>query len=182
MNEIPRTELGRRLASFEHTAYRLELLAAYDEASEAAALEAFMAGRTPGIYPGKRAWMEKVEAAISAGKTMRRVHVVTEPLSDYLRFEVGWSYVFNQAAGEDIRILAGESAPAAVLEAGDYWLLDSHTLLRMEYGQQGRLARIIHVTAPGAVVAANHARDAALHLAVPLDEYTERVPQLRRAS
>jgi hypothetical protein len=179
---VPREELGRLLAGFEHTAYRLELLGAYEEASEAGALAAFTAGREPDIYGGKRGWMEKVDAAVCAGKTMRRVHVVTEPLSGYLRFEIGWSYRLNQAVGEDIRILPARLAPAVVMEAGDYWLLDSRTLLRMEYGSRGQLGAIIHVTDPGAIVAASHARDAALHHAISLDAYTEHAPQLQRAS
>ncbi len=179
---IPREQLGRLLAEFEHTAYRLELLSAYAEDSEAAALASFAAGQEPDIYPGKRGWLEKVRAATATGRIMQRVHVVTEPLSPYLLFEIGWSYSLNVDAGEDIRILLADSAPAVVTEAGDYWLLDSRTLIRMEYDSRGRLAEISHISDADIIITANYARDTALHHAVPLKQYAVRLSQLRRAS
>jgi hypothetical protein len=182
MSEIPREELGRLLDGFEHTAYRLELLPAYDEASEAAALASFIAGREPDIYPGRRGWLERVRSAREAGKVMQRVHVVAEPLSDYLRYEIGWAYSQSQDAGEDIRILPADQAPAAITEAVDYWLFDSRTLVRMEYDDRGRLARLDRAAGPDEIVAGCYARDAALHFAIPLSAYAERLPQLLRAS
>jgi hypothetical protein len=182
VSQIPREELGRLLNGFEHTAYRLELLPAYEESSETAALASFIAGREPDIYPGRRAWLERVRAAADADKVMQRVHVVAEPLSDYLRFEIGWAYGQSQDAGEDIRILQAVNAPAIVAEAADYWLFDSRTLVRMEYDNRGRLARLHRAIDPGEIVAACYTRDAALHYAVPYDAYVARQPQLLRAS
>jgi hypothetical protein len=182
VSAIPREHLRRLLAEFEYTAYRLELLAAYAEDSEAAALTAFTAGQEPDIYPGKRGWLEKVRTAAATSRVMQRVHVITEPLSPYLQFEIGWSYSLNVGAGEDIRILTTDRAPAVVMEAGDYWLLDSRTLIRMEYDTGGRLARVSHISDTDAITSANYARDAALHYAIPLGQYAERLPQLRRAS
>jgi len=37
------------------------------------------------------------------GKVFQRVHVVCEPLTDYLRYELGWSYPPNVEAGEEAR-------------------------------------------------------------------------------
>ena len=45
---------------------------------------------------------------------MQRVHVVTEPLSDYIRFELT-GYAPNVEAGEDVRVISvreGEPWPA----------------------------------------------------------------------
>ncbi len=182
MSTITREQLGRLLVEFEHTAYRLELLAAYAEDSEAAALASFAAGQEPDIYPGKRGWLEKVRAAAVTGRVMQRVHVLTEPLSPYLQFEIGWSYSLNEGVGEDIRILPTDSAPAVVTEAGDYWLLDSRTLVRMDYDSGGQLADISRIGDADAIITANYARDAALHYAVPLKQYAKRLPQLMRAS
>jgi hypothetical protein len=179
VSEMRREELGRLLDGFEHTAYRLELLPAYDEASEAPALASFLAGREPDIYPGRRGWLERLSRARDAGKVMQRVHVVAEPLSDYLRFEIGWAYSQSQDAGEDIRILAADQAPAAVKEAVDYWLFDSRTLVRMKYDDRGRLVRLDRATDPDEVVAACYTRDAALHYAVPLDVYAAQRLRLR---
>ena len=94
---------------------------------------------------------------------MQRVHAVTEPLSDYLRFEIGWSYQLTAAVGEDIRI----SRATAALPRTDYWLFDSRALARMHY-DDGRLASVDLDNDPSAVVQAGYWRDVALHLAVPL--------------
>lgn len=182
MSALAREDFSRLFAEFEHTAYRLELLPAYDVENEKAALAAFTAGREPDVYPGKGGWLSTVRAATDAGKVMSRVHVVTEPLSDYLWFEIGWAYRLNQGAGEDIRILTADRAPAIVTGAGDYWLFDSRTLVRMEYDERGRFLGVSLADNPGDVVAACYARDAAMHYAVPLDEYAERMPKLLRAS
>ncbi len=182
MPAITRAELRTALTGFEHTAFRLELLPFYAEDAESDALQAFADGREPDVYPGKQRWQEAVRAAASGGRIMQRVHVVSEPLSVYLRFEIGWSYPLNHEAGEDIRILRREHAPTAVTSAGDYWLLDSRTLIRMLYNG-GELAAIDHVTDPDIIVAAGYGRDAALHHAVPLTQYlTAQGPQLQHAS
>jgi len=118
VSAINRGELRRLLAGFEHTAYRLELLPAYEDDGEAEALAAFADGREPDPYSGKRGWLEKVQAAANTGRVMQRVHVVTEPLSTYLRFEIGWSYALNLAAGEDIRILPTDYATALGKRSG----------------------------------------------------------------
>jgi len=179
VSTITRGQLGQFLTGFQHTAYRLEVLDFYADDSEAPAFAAFAAGQSPDIYPGKQGWLDKVRAATAAGRTMQRVHVVTEPLNSYLRFEIGWSYELNEGAGEDIRILSADHAPVAVRTAGDYWLFDSDTLIQMEYDDRGRLVKLDHIRDTGAITTANDIRDAALRHAVPLKQYAE--GQLLRA-
>jgi hypothetical protein len=149
---------------FEHTCFRLETLQWYEEPAEADALDSFLAGQEPAVYLDKKTWLEFVRAAVAAGKVMQRVHVVSEPLTNYLRFEIGWSYELNAAAGEDIRI----SLAAAALPRTDYWLFDSRALARMRYDAGGRLATVELDNDPAAVVQAGYWRDVALHLAMPL--------------
>lgn len=149
---------------FEHTCFRLETRQRYDEPGEADAFRLFLAGQEPASYPAKEAWLAIVRAAVTAGKVMQRVHVVAEPLTDYLRFETGWGYPLNAAAGEDIRI----SRAAAALPGTDYWLFDSRALARMHYDDGGRLETVELENDPAAVVQAGYWRDVALHLAVPL--------------
>ncbi len=148
----------------EHTCFRLQTLQWYDEPGEADALEAFLAGQQPEIYPGKKSWLEITRAAAAVGKVMQRVHVVAEPLTEYLRFSLGWSYPLNAAAGEDIRITRAFTA----LPSADYWLFDSRAMARLNYNPAGRLASVELEDDPAAVVQAGYWRDVALHLAVPL--------------
>ncbi len=151
----------------EHTCFRLQTLQRYDEPGEAGALAAFLAGQEPEVYPGKKAWLELVSTATAVGKVMQRVHAVAEPLTEYLQFEIGWSYPLNVAAGEDIRITRAISA----LPRADYWLFDSRALARLRYSPAGWLASVELDDDPAAVVQAGYWRDVALHLAVPLQSW-----------
>ena len=57
---------------------------------------------------------------------MSRVHVVSEPVSDYVRFELLHVYPANVEAGEDVRILGrakAEAQPGPSCD-GDFWLFD----------------------------------------------------------
>jgi hypothetical protein len=149
---------------FEHTCFRLETRQQYAEPGEEGPLQSFLAGQEPSSYPDKEAWLAVVRAGVAAGKVLQRVHVVSEPLTDYLRFEIGWSYRLNAEAGEDIRI----SRAAAALPADDYWLFDSRALARLQYDGGGALTGVELTADPAAVVQAAYWRDVALHLAVPL--------------
>jgi hypothetical protein len=102
---------------------------------------------------------------------MQRVHVVTEPLSDYLRFELTRAYPTNVLAGEDIRILTRDSASNLDLPDQDYWLFDSRRVGRMVYDSAGNLLRIELVNDRDLIAHYRRGRDIALEHAVPLLDY-----------
>ena len=105
ITDVASAEFDALFTSFEHTAYRLETLQAYDVSYEVEPYQAFIAGHPRPHDPSKDQWVSMIRDAVEAGKVFQRVHVVTEPLTDYLRYELGWSYPPNVEAGEDIRIL-----------------------------------------------------------------------------
>jgi hypothetical protein len=111
---------------------------------------------------------------------MQRVHVVTEPLTDYMRFELTWAYAPNVAAGEDIRIVpVGPDRPwPADLPHEDFWLFDSSVLYAARYADDGYWLGVESVTDPTAIVAACRWRDAALHLAQLWADYVATRPSL----
>ncbi|MDA0566014.1 hypothetical protein LG943_17080 [Streptomonospora sp. S1-112] len=117
-------------------------------------------------------WGARVRAATAEGRRFDRVHVVAEPLTDYIRFECAWGYRRNSAAGERIRILPVKQGewPEAI-PAFDYWLFDSHKLLLMNYADDGSLVSTEIVDDPAEIVRANVWRDRALHLSIPFTEY-----------
>lgn len=183
--ELTRAEFGDLLTGFRYSAYRLEVLPEYQVASENDSLAAWAAGQWPMVGPDKQEWQEIVASATAAGKIMQRVHLVTEPLTPYLEWEIGWGYLHSRAAGEDIRILSVTEGDTAREElTADYWLFDSETLVWMEYDRGGRLSGIVADTDPAAVVRACNQRDAALHAATPYSQYAEgrSFRSVRRAS
>ncbi len=140
ITDVTSAEFDALFTGFEHTAYRLETLQAYDVSYEEEPYRAFLAGHPQPRDPAKNQWVSMIGDAVRAGKVFQRVHVVREPLTDYLRYELGWSYPPNVEAGEDIRILVAQpgswpmSARGKILpELKDYWLFDSSDLWVMEY-------------------------------------------------
>jgi hypothetical protein len=167
--------------NFEHTAFRLETLQTYSVEYEEEPIRRFLAGELRPRDPSKDEWCGLIRAARDAGKRMERVHVVEEPLSDYLRYELGWSYGPNVDAGEDIRI-APVSAGFWVddLPRGrDFWLFDSRDLWIMEYDEQGRFLYADHTDNPVEVVQHNYMRDVAMHAGIRFREYVQSHPNLR---
>ncbi len=174
-------EFHEKFERFRHTWFRLETLPEYAASGENAALAAFLAGEPePPDYPFEE-WLEMIRAHGRAGRRMQRVHVVREPLTDYLRYELTWGYARTGGAGEEIRILAvsqGQPWPAELPEGTDYWLFDSHELYHQRYGPGGEYQGAEPVPDAARIVAANAWRDAALHLSVPWATYVRGRPEL----
>lgn len=130
-------EFNALFTGFQRSAYRLETLQSYGSPDEDAFYAAFLAGEPfPADDAGKQWWITNVvEPATAAGRSMSRVHIVREPLSAYMRFELTWAYAPNVAAGDDVRIIPvaeGEPWPAGLPEDHDYWLIDGR-LYEMVY-------------------------------------------------
>ncbi len=112
-------------------------------------------------------WLNTVRARVAGGRVVRRVRVVSLPLSGYNRFGL-WTAAFNNDAGEDIRYLARDGA--AGLPEFDYWLFDSHTAARMHFDDGVALDSDL-ITDPTTMVELNYQRDAAWHRAITRDEF-----------
>ena len=164
---------GALFDDFAASAFRLEQLQVYDVPSEVAALAAW---RRDGSVGPNEAWCRTVRAARSRGASMRRVHVVTEPLSDYVRWELT-GMRWSAEAGEDIRVL-----PAGRLDdwptTPDFWLFDDSLGVRMDYDAGGRFlgGRPTDDVAPLMAV-----RELTLAAATPLGDYLAGGDPLTRA-
>ena len=167
---------------FRRSCFRLETLQRYGASGEDDSIRAFLAGQNPRPHPGKREWMALVGAATGDGRTMQRVHVVIEPLTDYIGFEVAWSYAHSVAAGEDVRIIPlaeGEGWPPGV-PMRDFWLFDDTELFDVRYDVDGTWIGVVHLTDPDAMVTACQQRAAALSLGQPWAAYVREQPELVR--
>ncbi|MFG5722151.1 DUF6879 family protein [Streptomyces murinus] len=76
---------------------------------------------------------------VARGVTIRRARVISEPVSDYIRWE---HYVTraNVTAGEEVRWLPRRQATSIPLPGNDFWLFD------------GALLRVHHFSGDGVVV------------------------------
>lgn len=175
------SEISKLLSCFAYTAFRLETLQGYAVDYESGPLAAFLAGHPRPHEPDDERWARVVASAVGAGKRIQRVHVVIEPPSDYMRFELTWGYDAGVKGGEDIRILPVQIGdwPDDLPERGyDYWMFDSRDVYRMRYDPDGSIADVEPVSDSAEVVQHNVWRDAAMHAALPLASYLRHHPDL----
>ncbi len=163
---------------FEHSVFRLETLQTYQGSRERDLLAEFLAGRSRPVDQTKADWVSMIAANVRVGKAVQRVHVVREPLTDYLRFELTWGYELNAETGEDIRLVPIRDAWPRELPQHDYWLFDAAKLYNMHYDADGTWLGIEHVRDPAMIVEACAWRDAALHLGTPWQSYVRDRPEL----
>jgi len=113
---------------------------------------------------------------LDAGRSLRRVHVVEEPPTDSIRFEVSWGYSAGVAGGEDVRVIPVRRGEwPAGLPREDFWIFDSSVWL-MQYDDRGRFTGAELVDDPAALARYRAWRDLAIGLSVPLADYTAGAP------
>jgi hypothetical protein len=153
-------EFGERFSSlFEREAYRLELLDYYDSPH-------FLRWQAGQPYD-RRHWDDLLA---QPGKNISRVHVIAEPLTEYLRHELDY-YSGSVAAGEDVRILPSDRAEGLELPDFDYWLFDSRLAAEMVYDDAGNWLEARLDSNPAFVAECRRWRDIAKDHAMPLAEY-----------
>jgi hypothetical protein len=78
-----------------------------------------------------RPWLELVRQVTSRGVTARRARVISEPVTEYIRFEHATTGS-NVAAGEQVSWLPRRNASDLLLPGNDCWIFDSR-LVRFAY-------------------------------------------------
>ena len=169
-------EFDAHFETFRATAFRLETLPRYSDEIEDAELALFLAGKPlPERSPQTEPWLKRVADTTVAGKRWQRVHVVSHPLSDYLRFELV-GYEPNAEAGEDVRIASRDIHPELTGLQQDFWLFDAETpepsALLMHYDASGRLTGFDRTTGPDIISRCRRERDLAIACSVSLRDYT----------
>jgi hypothetical protein len=83
------------------------------------------------IDPRERwpAWYGLIVATTTRGVVVRRARIVSEPVTDYIKYEYGVTEGLNLAAGEDVRWLSRRQASDIALPGNDFWLFDNTLVL-----------------------------------------------------
>jgi hypothetical protein len=168
-------------SKFRRSAFRLELLDRYVAADETEPLRRFHSGE-PQDPSWREPWAQYVRAALRDGKQMARVHVVDEPLSEYLEFELTCGYPASVAAGEDVRILPRHPWPSHLwLPDRDFWLFDDREAVVMIYDEAGNF---IGAETTSDLAQVERYRQAQIHLmqdSMPLADYLASLEMNERA-
>jgi hypothetical protein len=155
---------------FRHRVFRLEALDWYDAPNEHEPYARFLAGQ-PADLAWREPWKRLVRDVRASRRIMERVHIVTEPVSDYVRFELLHVYPANVEAGEDVRILARQPAEGAGVTFRDFWLFDDSLAALLGYDDDGRVQSVQTTDSPLELERMRKERADAFTLAVPLAQY-----------
>ena len=167
---ISSEEFGALFEKFGREAFRLETLDDYSGSTDPEELRAYFAGETkPEGYNGS--WLETIRRNTEAGRRMYRVHVLSRPLTDYLRYELEWGYLTNMTAGEEFYILDTTDQPDPLEDVPDFWMFDETSVVSMDYDAHGGFLRGEHE--PDAE-RWKQWRDMAISRAAPFTEWWER--------
>nr|WP_229871864.1 DUF6879 family protein [Streptomyces longisporoflavus] len=74
-----------------------------------------------------RPWVGLVQRTVARGVEVRRVRVVSEPVTQYIRFEHAITPT-NLHAGEQVRWLPRARASHLMLPGNDFWLIDDRII------------------------------------------------------
>ncbi|GLW58598.1 DUF6879 family protein [Kitasatospora phosalacinea] len=162
--------LGSMFSEFRREAFRLESLDDYSRSGGVEAYHAFLAGEEQPEEYRNSSWVTTVGEAVRSGRRMYRVHVLSRPLTDYLRFELSWGYRRNMTAGEEFFILDVTERENPLQGVPDFWLFDDEAVAVMNYDDSGGyLGADFHGGDRVPEFAAH--RDAALAHAVPFADW-----------
>lgn len=177
------TQLGKYIdARLTRSAFRLELLDAYAVDSDGVDFERFLRGEPEPTWERKQPWLDQLRKEKAAGIRNYRVHVLSTPLTDYLRYAAEWGYQINERAGDEVFII--DRSEQAVPDTGidhDFWLIDDEHAIAMSYDTDGRFIGAEPVDS-AALPRYRDARDTLLAVAAPFAQWWARHPEEWRES
>ncbi|WHM35805.1 DUF6879 family protein [Streptomyces sp. BPTC-684] len=161
------------LDSAERTAVHLEMRDAYGVAGEAADFACWKRTGERDMDPGSpdwAPWVELIRRTVARGVTVRRARIVSEPVSDYIRFEHAGTPV-NLAAGEQVRWLPRRRASDIALPGNDFWLIDDRRIRWNHFTGDGASGGGEFSEDPAAATLCASAFEAVWVRAVPHEDY-----------
>lgn len=91
------------------------------------------------VDPVKRwpEWIELVSGMVARGVVVRRARIVSEPVTDYIRYEHGLTECLNIGSGELVRWLTRQHASDLCLPGNDFWIFDDRLVLFNHFAGDG---------------------------------------------
>jgi hypothetical protein len=114
------------LDACSRTAFKLEFRDGYMTGDPG--YKAWEAGDLDTAIAAYRDHSERIRAAVERGVAIRRVRVISVPVSAYIRFEHAVTDGVNIAAGELIRWLPRRHASDLALPGNDAWVFDDRVV------------------------------------------------------
>lgn len=132
----PAPTLEDRLRSCVRSAVHLEMRDGYMRSDPR--FVAWQMGTRNGLKVAD-SWLSLISDTTSRGVLVQRARIVSEPVSDYVRFEHHLTHA-NVAAGERVRWLPRRRASDLALPGNDFWLFDDEVAVFHHFDGEDELA------------------------------------------
>ncbi|MYZ39359.1 MULTISPECIES: DUF6879 family protein [unclassified Streptomyces] len=117
-----------------------------------------------------RPWLDLISGTVARGVVVRRARIVSEPVSEYIRYEHSGTFT-NVAAGEQVRWLPRRQASDIALPGNDFWLFDDRWIRWNHFAGDGSSMGGEISDDPAAAKLCAEAFEAVWARGVPHDQY-----------
>lgn len=160
------------LDSAQTHALHLELRDAYAVGEEREVYDTFLSdGSVPAddsdYWSG---WLPLVQRTVARGVKVLRARIISEPVTDYIRFEHAITDA-NLRAGEQVRWLPRRRASTLALPGNDFWLIDDQVVRFNVFSGDGEAQEPDHTQDPQAIKLCTEAFRSVWNLAIPHADY-----------
>lgn len=158
----------------KETIFRLEILPLYTVSGEMERLNKFLCGE-PYLDEELLNWMNLVKKTRASGVSVKRVRIVTLPLSNYLRFEIDfWNKLDDaQQVFFIIQEKYDEIVASLKMVPSDYYFFDDKILLKMDYTPAGNFIAMNQVVDADSLAAYRELKGALLESSESLHDLVE---------
>lgn len=173
MQKVTREYRDSLIAGFGREALHLEMRDVY-AAADHSRFRKWLAGEE--FDPKDEAqwwqpWREMMRRHRAAGRALRRLRVISEPATEYIKFE--WLDAAELVkAGEDVRWLPRQRTSGLLLPGNDLWCFDGESVVFTCLSGDGAVQGYEMATTPELVGQVVAAFEAAWSAATPHNEYT----------
>lgn len=117
-----------------------------------------------------QSWHDLVTETTARGVVMRRARIISEPITDYIRYEHDMTFA-NEAAGEQVRWLPRRRAADIPLPGTDLWMFDDSSVLFTYFSGAGEVVDREWSTEPAVTQLVSRAFELTWQRATPHEEY-----------
>ena len=130
--------LDELISTFKKSAKRLEILQEFHiEGGEWENFQKFKNGEVASAFPELVDWNEQIAEWTKQGKTVERVRVFENPLSDYLKYEIFEAYAPCALSGQKVNFVSRKQLDkiAGKKKMKDFWIFDDKFVFEMDYDE-----------------------------------------------
>jgi len=118
-----------------------------------------------------RDWYDLIRETTGRGVQVRRARIVSEPISEYTRFEYDVTEAHNIAAGELVRWLPRQQASGLTVPPTDFWVFDEEIVIWNHFDGNGSWVGEERADDPELAKLCAASFDAVWDRAIPHQEY-----------